>query len=166
MSTRHSCLCIVNQSQSWQYNVHIYFIFGRAIRSRVKTGKLCRKRPKMTQNGYCEHEDKVDSRNEIELRNDKCSFKWSLKEPSRSCRLIELGTWGNLFMGISCSATEVTNSGRMVERIGPGGVDCAWFINKCVIITWVVVAYTTWKRFSRRACLIDENIIDSTSTDG
>ena len=138
-----------------------YILF---FRSRVKTGKLCRKRPKMTQNGYCEHE--VDSRNEIELRNDKCSFKWSLKEPSRSCRLIELGTWGNLFMGISCGATEITHSGRMVERISPGRVNCAWFINKCVIITWVVIADTTWNRFSRWACLINENIINSTSTDG
>ena len=52
------------------------------------------------------------SRNEIELRNDKCSFKCSLKKSSS--RLKGLGTWGDLFMGISCSTTKIAYSGRMV----------------------------------------------------
>ena len=126
-----------------------------------------------SQIGYCEHEDKVDSKNEIELWNGKCSFKCSLKESSTdqvwhilygSSRLKGLGTWGDLFMGISCSAAKVAYSGRMVKSICPCGVNCTRLIDQCVFIACVVVADTTRQGFSWRARLIDENIIDSTST--
>ena len=89
-----------------------------------------------SQIGYCEHEDKVDSKNEIELWNGKCSFKCSLKEPG-------LGTWSDLFMGISCSAAKVAYSGRMVKSICPCGVNCTRLIDECIFIACVIVAYTT-----------------------
>ena len=53
----------------------------------------------------------------------------------------------------------------MVKCIGPSSIDGAGFGNERVFIACIVITDTTGQRFGGRAGFVNENIIDTTTTD-